>query len=88
LPLEDKESVDCPREGCGGKVSMRRSRRGKSFWGCSNYPECDFVSWNKPVLEKCPNCGNNYMEDKNLKSGHIHQCPKCKHKIEIETEQT
>ncbi len=87
LPLEAKESVPCPRPGCGGKVSQRRSRRG-SFWGCSNYPECDFVAWNKPIAEKCPACGNAYMEDKNLKSGHFHQCPKCKHKIEVETAET
>ncbi|MBI5059727.1 type I DNA topoisomerase [candidate division KSB1 bacterium] len=87
LPLEDKESVPCPRDGCGGQVSMRRSKRGKSFWGCSKYPECDFVSWNKPVRENCPNCGNTYMEDKTLKTGRIFHCPKCKHKIEVATEQ-
>ncbi len=84
LPIESKDTVDCPRDGCGGKVSQRRSRRG-SFWGCSNYPECDFVAWNKPVSERCPACGNRYMEEKNLKSGRVHQCPKCKHKIEVET---
>jgi DNA topoisomerase I len=86
LPLEEKESVPCPRKGCDGGVSMRRSKRGKSFWGCSKYPECDFVSWSKPVREKCPNCGNNYMEDKTLKAGRIFQCPKCKHKIEVAAE--
>ncbi len=82
-PMPDPNAIDCPREGCGGKVSVRRSKRGKVFYGCSNYPNCDFVSWNKPVAEKCPECGNSYMEEKNLKAGSIRQCPKCKHKIEI-----
>ena len=63
---------------------MRRSKKGKAFWGCSNYPECDFISWYKPLPEPCPNCGHKYLEDKPLKSGHIKQCPKCKHKIEVE----
>ncbi|MCB9366988.1 MAG: type I DNA topoisomerase [Calditrichaeota bacterium] len=83
-PMPDPKAIDCPREGCGGKISARNSRRGKLFFGCSNYPNCDFVSWSRPVAEKCPACGNNYMEEKNLKAGLIHQCPKCKHKIEIE----
>ncbi len=83
-PMPDPNAIDCPREGCGGKVGARRSRRGKVFFGCSNYPNCDFVSWNRPVAEKCPECGSNYMEEKNLKAGLIHQCPKCKHKIEKE----
>jgi DNA topoisomerase I len=84
-PLENGDSVPCPRPGCGGKVSPKPSRKGRSFWGCSNYPDCDFVAWNKPLAEPCPQCGNPYMEDKPLKSGHIHQCPKCKHKVEVET---
>jgi DNA topoisomerase-1 len=83
LPMAGKDSVDCPT-GCGGKVSQKRSRKGRSFWGCSNYPSCDFVSWYKPLLEACPSCGNKFLEDKPLKSGHIKQCPKCKHKIEVE----
>jgi DNA topoisomerase I len=82
LPLDPADSVPCPK--CGdGRVSMRRSKRGRTFWGCSKYPECDFISWYKPVPEPCPNCGNLFMEDKPLKSGHIRQCPKCKHKVEV-----
>jgi DNA topoisomerase I len=84
LPLENGESVPCPRAGCEGKVSQKRSRKGKSFWGCSKYPECDFISWYKPLAEACPQCGNPFMEDKPLKSGHIKQCPKCKHKVDVE----
>lgn len=84
-PMPDPNAIDCPREGCGGKVGARKSRRGKVFFGCSNYPNCDFVSWYKPIAVKCPECGNDYMEEKNLKAGLVHQCPKCKHKIEKET---
>ena len=48
--------ADCPQ--CGGKVVQQKSRKGKVFYGCSNYPECKFVSWDEPTREKCPNCGN------------------------------
>ncbi len=83
LPLNPADAVPCPK--CAeGRVSMRRSRKGRTFWGCSNYPTCDFISWYKPLPEPCPSCGNPFMEDKPLKSGHIKQCPKCKHKIEVE----
>jgi DNA topoisomerase I len=41
---------------CGGEIVERKSRRGKTFYGCSNYPKCDFVLWNKPIQEPCPVC--------------------------------
>ena len=47
--------ADCPK--CGGKVVRQKSKRGKVFYGCSNYPTCDFVSWDEPTREKCPKCG-------------------------------
>ncbi|MDR1002445.1 MAG: type I DNA topoisomerase [Oscillospiraceae bacterium] len=47
--------VDCPK--CGQKVVVKKSKKGKVFYGCSNYPECDFVSWNEPTNERCPQCG-------------------------------
>jgi DNA topoisomerase-1 len=51
-------AVKCPREGCDGKIVQRRSRNKRSFYGCSKYPECDFVTWSKPVEGKaCPECG-------------------------------
>ena len=45
----------CPK--CGGKVVKQKSKRGKVFYGCSNYPTCDFVSWDEPTRQKCPKCG-------------------------------
>ena len=47
--------MDCPK--CGsGKVVAKRTKRGKVFWGCNTYPNCEFASWNEPIPEKCPTC--------------------------------
>ncbi len=50
--------VKCPVEGCDGKIIERRSKKGRLFYGCSNYPECTFSMWNKPLPEPCPKCGS------------------------------
>jgi len=74
--------MPCPRAGCTGELAERRSRRGKNFYGCTRYPDCDFTAWNRPVPTKCPKCGNPYLEEKFLKAGPVLQCPnpECKHK--------
>jgi DNA topoisomerase-1 len=76
--------VNCP-ECSEGQVVERRSKRGKTFYGCNRYPDCDFVAWAKPVAEKCPECGNPYLTEKYLKSGAFLQCPAsgCKYKREM-----
>ena len=51
---EIKEIMDCPK--CGGKIIEKTTRRGKKFWGCNKYPQCDFASWYEPTGEFCPNC--------------------------------
>jgi DNA topoisomerase-1 len=56
--------VACPREGCSGQVVERRSRRGKTFYGCSRYPDCDFTVWYRPVAEPCPECGSPILIEK------------------------
>lgn len=75
--------VACPK--CAkGELAQRRSKRGKTFFSCSRYPDCDYVQWNKPVNEPCPNpkCDSPIMEERvNKTSGRFLQCPKCKHKI-------
>ncbi len=73
--------VKCP-ECSEGEVVERRSKRGKTFYGCSRWPDCNFVAWGKPVSEKCSECGSPYMIEKWLKAGPIWQCPnpECKHK--------
>ncbi|MFN7994741.1 MAG: type I DNA topoisomerase [Bryobacteraceae bacterium] len=77
--------MKCP-ECSEGEVVERRSRRGKTFYGCNRYPDCNFVSWGKPVQEKCPECGGPYLVEKWLKAGPVLQCPngECKHKHEIQ----
>ena len=73
--------VPCPN--CTeGEVVERRSKRGKTFYGCNRYPECSFVAWGKPIQEKCPDCGSSYLIEKWLKAGAVAQCPngECKFK--------
>ncbi|MEF9864386.1 MAG: topoisomerase DNA-binding C4 zinc finger domain-containing protein, partial [Christensenellaceae bacterium] len=52
--------VPCPK--CGGQVVEKKTKKKKIFYGCANYPECDFVSWNKPLNEKCEICGSYMIE--------------------------
>ncbi|SHK30487.1 type I DNA topoisomerase [Tepidibacter formicigenes] len=56
-PLLNKAGVKCPK--CEeGEIIIRKSKKGRVFYGCSRYPECDFISWNKPTGEKCKKCGD------------------------------
>jgi DNA topoisomerase-1 len=67
--------VSCPK-GCGGYISERRSKRGKTFYGCSSYPNCDFVAWDRPRNEACPSCGSAWLVDKfSKKHGAYVACP-------------
>jgi DNA topoisomerase-1 len=70
-PIVDKIEVPCPK--CGGDVVRKRSKKGRVFYGCNNYPDCDFVSWDEPVKEKCPDC-NGPMVIKRLKSRTTVKC--------------
>jgi DNA topoisomerase I len=70
--------VDCPKEGCGGYLTEKRSRRGKIFFGCSNYSktQCDFVSWDRPLPQPCPKCGAKFVVQKVSKAGTRIRCLK------------
>src|SRR6266545_690077 len=59
--------MDCPVESCGGTIVQRRSRRGKTFYGCANYPRCTFSVWQRPVPHACPQCAAAYMLEKQTK---------------------
>ena len=59
---EIKEIMGCPN--CNGKIIEKTTRKGKLFYGCSNYPKCKFASWDKPIEEKCPECGKTLVEKK------------------------
>jgi DNA topoisomerase I len=74
--------VPCPK--CGGGLSPRKTRFGKVFYGCTNYPKCDFTAWDKPVPVTCPACKNPTMGEKTKKPRgkepiQILICPKCQH---------
>jgi DNA topoisomerase-1 len=74
-PLLTKIGMTCPT--CHeGDVVERRSKKGRTFYGCSRYPDCDFVTWNKPVETKCPRCGS-HMEEVG-RQGQL-KCPACGH---------
>ena len=53
--VEDTGGI-CPK--CGGRIVVKKSKSGRSFYGCENYPTCDFMTWDKPIEEKCPRCGS------------------------------
>ncbi len=77
--------VTCPS--CKqGEIIERRSKRGKTFWGCSRYPDCGFVAWARPVAEPCPQCGAPYLTEKRLKAGLTLACAnsECKFKKVLE----
>jgi DNA topoisomerase-1 len=84
--FEQKTGVVCPK--CGeGEVVAKKSRRGKIFYGCNRYPDCDQAFWNKPVDEKCPDCGH-LLTEKVLKKGTFRACSEkgCGYSREIEVE--
>ncbi|HKX26379.1 MAG TPA: type I DNA topoisomerase [Blastocatellia bacterium] len=56
--------VACPRTGCKGELIVKKSRRGKVFYGCSEYPNCDVVFWDKPITEACPQCNRPFLLEK------------------------
>lgn len=59
-PLFEEAGVDCPL--CGGKVIVKKTKKGRRYYGCENYPECGLMLWNKPTGEKCPECGSPLVE--------------------------
>jgi len=72
--------VPCPK--CGGKILERRSKKGTKFFGCSNYPQCDFVSWFEPTEIKCSECGAYMLKRYSKTKGDYMECSnaECKHK--------
>ena len=82
--------IKCPDD--GGDIVERRSKRGKLFWSCGNYPKCKFASWYRPVHRQCPKCGADFLYEKRNKAGDVTLfCHKkeCGHKeIVTTTEET
>ena len=92
--IVEKIDVPCPK--CGAALIKRKSKRGKAFYGCEKYPECDFVSWDKPTKMPCPQCGGmmvqkigqngSYIACVNKECGYIHRNAKKKEEKEQEAE--
>lgn len=78
----------CEKEGRDGELIQRKSRYGKLFWGCSKYPDCNFVVWSEPTGEKCPDCGS-LLVKKFLKRGNKIACSnkECKYSRPMEDEE-
>ena len=63
-PYFEKTGIPCPK--CGKEVVIKKTKKGRKYYGCENNPDCDFMSWQKPSTEKCPECGS-YMVEKGNK---------------------
>lgn len=63
-PYLEKIGVPCPK--CGAEIVIKKTKKGRRFYGCENNPDCDFMSWQKPSLQKCPQC-NGYMVERGSK---------------------
>jgi DNA topoisomerase-1 len=68
--------VRCPQEACDGVIVERKTRKGRTFYSCTNYPSCTYALWDKPIPEKCPQCGFPFLVEKQGKGGVIKRCPK------------
>ena len=71
-PYLEKIGVKCPK--CGKEVVLRKTKKGRKYYGCEDNPECDFMSWAKPINEKCPKCGGYMVEKGNKKVCADEQC--------------
>ncbi|MBV8582496.1 MAG: type I DNA topoisomerase [Candidatus Eremiobacteraeota bacterium] len=67
-PIVKDTGAKCPK--CGGSIVERRSKKGRTFYGCANYPKCDFVSWDRVIADPCPVCGS-YVVAKTRRGGNV-----------------
>ncbi|MBI4593051.1 MAG: topoisomerase DNA-binding C4 zinc finger domain-containing protein, partial [Candidatus Rokubacteria bacterium] len=68
--------IACPAAGCPGELVERRSKRGRTFFGCSAYPNCRFVLWQRPVAEPCPKCGAPFLTERTSRGRTVRICAK------------
>ena len=86
MPIVRAIDAHCPK--CGGAILVRNTKRGRVFYGCERYPECDFTSWDMPVDDRCPVCGSPMVLKRDRKkdiSWHVCTNESCKHRVEVET---
>ncbi len=80
--------IACPEPNCSGQLVERRSKRGRTFYGCSAYPECTFVVWQRPIAEPCPNCRATFLTERIARGGRpVRICVRegCGFRQEVET---
>ena len=84
LPVLNYIDAKCPK--CGGRLLEKTSRKNRKFYGCENFPACDFVSWDRPVDERCPKCGSYMTLKRNSKGEQWHLCANetCRHRVEVQ----
>ena len=86
LPIVQTIDAHCPK--CGGAILVRNTKRGRVFYGCEKYPECDYTSWDMPVDDRCELCGSpmvRKMDRKKDITWHVCTNDACKHRVEVET---
>lgn len=85
-PYLEPTGVKCPQ--CGqGELVERRSKKGRRFYGCSRYPECDFTTWQKPVNRECPDCGSFLVEKRSKSEGTYYECARgCGYRVQADVE--
>ena len=83
MPILNYINSACPK--CGKRLLEKTSRKNRKFYGCEGYPECDFISWDKPASERCPKCGTYMVEKKNNKGETINLCTNenCRYKSSV-----
>ena len=78
-PWLEKIGVFCPKD--HGELVARKTRKGRVFYGCANYPECDFTSWKRPLPQACPNCGGLLV----VANKNFAQCIACEEQVPLES---
>ena len=76
-PWLEKIGVKCPKD--GGELTKRKTRKGRIFYGCANYPACDFTSWKRPLSQPCPHCGGLLV----VANKNYAQCTVCEQQVEL-----
>ena len=81
--------IDAPCPKCGARLMEKTSKKNRKFYGCEKYPECDFVSWEMPIVEKCPKCGSFMVQKRGKKNETSHLCANetCRYKTTVEAEE-
>jgi DNA topoisomerase-1 len=78
--------IPCPKPGCKGQIMEKQTKGKRIFYGCSNYPKCDFASWDRPVKQACPVCQHPFLVQKTSKAkGDYLKCPECGYHVAEES---